>query len=571
MVDAWTTFWFAPLDPLSLGVCRLLVGSMMVYSHLVWGLDLEGFFGPEGWHSVEAMQTFFADDWLPSLWWYVPPEHLRSVHLFCTLPLVLFALGIFTPLSSVLALAITISSSNRAPLANYGMDQFLVMLALYLTIGGSGARFSIDSWWRNRRSPQEQGRTVASSRARLATRLIQVHYCVIYYFAGLSKLQGDAWWTGEAVWMAFANLEYQSIDMTWLARYPWVTQIATHGTVLWELSFPFLVWNRSLRPIVLAVGIAMHAGIGLCMGMITFGLIAIFGYLAFVPPEAMQRVLSALSPRRGRSPRQQETDTSNEGAATDGARLFSAAAGSSGELWLTADPAGSGEMLSPTDECRQCAVDPGDHPAIEPETWFDEPSEDALPIGSSTEQDDADGPLVGICDPGWKNRKFAHYLAARGYRPFVAVTPERLWCACEQHSLAGAVLFVDQLASREYALLLEDLTLSPICQLPMVIVSRRADRLIRAQKLNCPRLRGILLPASCREIRQALEAVLSGTDASPRPASERGESDPACGDPAPDTVEAAADEPPAQPECPSGSTNQEDVQAPSPPYAEKPQ
>src|SRR5690606_38481570 len=435
-----------------------------------------------------------------------------------------------------------------------GLDQFLVMLGLYLTIGGSGARFSIDSWWRNRRSPQAQRRPVASSRARLATRLIQVHYCIIYYFAGLSKLQGDAWWTGEAVWMAFANLEYQSIDMTWLARYPWVTQIATHGTVLWELSFPFLVWNRSLRPIVLAIGIAMHAGIGLCMGMITFGLIAIFGYLAFVPPEAMQRVLGTLSPRRGRSPRDREQEISNEGAATGDSYVLWPGPDSSGELWLTADSAGSGELLSPTDECLQCAAEPSAHSAIESKTSFDEPSEDAVSIGPDTEQAAPAIPSVGICDPGWKNRKFAHYLAAREYRPFVAVTPERLWCACEQHSLPGAVLFVDQLASREYALLLEDLTLSPICQLPMVIVSRRAERLVRAQKLRCPRLRGILLPASCRQIRQALEAVLSGAAASPRPAPERGDSGPACGDAAPDTVEAAADEPPAQPGCPSGST-----------------
>ena len=38
--------------------------------------------------------------------------------------------------------------------------------------------------------------------ANLAIRLIQVHFCVIYAYAGLSKLQGGAWWSGEAVWLA---------------------------------------------------------------------------------------------------------------------------------------------------------------------------------------------------------------------------------------------------------------------------------------------------------------------------------------------------------------------------------
>ena len=39
--DAWNRFWFRPADPLVLGVLRVLVGSMLFYSHLVWTLDLE--------------------------------------------------------------------------------------------------------------------------------------------------------------------------------------------------------------------------------------------------------------------------------------------------------------------------------------------------------------------------------------------------------------------------------------------------------------------------------------------------------------------------------------------------
>lgn len=494
LVDAWTAFWFTPQDPLSLGVCRLLVGTMMVYSHLVWGLNLEGFFGPHGWQSLEAIESVFADDWLPSLWWYVPLEHLRAVHLLCVVPLAMFALGILTPVSSVLALAITISNSNRAPLANYGMDQFLVMLALYLTIGGSGARFSVDAWWR-RRAARRSGRgrlPVATSRARLGTRLIQVHYCVIYYFAGISKLQGDAWWTGEAVWMAFANLEYQAIDMTWLARYPWITQIATHGTVLWELSFPFLVWNRSLRPLVLAIGVAMHAGIGLCMGMITFGLIAIFGYLGFVPPEVMQRILAAFPWRHaGRSSREGGGYHSHEtidagsfpvlSATVDSARERVAATrnGTAGAPHEPAQPV-------PSKECDQRA----------------------LPIEPGANADDESERRVGICDPEWKNRQFAHYLTRRGYAPCVAASPQHLWCQVEQHRLGGVVLFVDSLRSDEFALLLDDLTLSPVSQLPMLIASQRPSRLARAEQQGCLRLRTVLLPASCREIRTAFEEVL---------------------------------------------------------------
>src|SRR5690606_24525581 len=145
------------------------------------------------------------------------------------------------------------SYCNRAPLATFGMDQIAAILAFYLMIGPSGAMYSLDSLLRRRRSVRrevvpspplrgrgtgERGRalpdTFESSETRsseeaspstvpplslalspaagargpenqylsagLALRLIQVHYCIIYFFAGVSKLQGRTWWTGEALW-----------------------------------------------------------------------------------------------------------------------------------------------------------------------------------------------------------------------------------------------------------------------------------------------------------------------------------------------------------------------------------
>ena len=84
--------------------------------------------------------------------------------------------------------------------------------------------------------------------------------CVIYLFAGLSKLQGPSWWGGEAMWRAFANLEYQSLDMTWLAWHPWLVNIMTHVSVVWEISFCVLIWKPLWRPLVLAGAVAASRG-----------------------------------------------------------------------------------------------------------------------------------------------------------------------------------------------------------------------------------------------------------------------------------------------------------------------
>ena len=36
---------------------RILFGGMLLYTHLVWGLNLEGFFGPDGWQGTTVVRT----------------------------------------------------------------------------------------------------------------------------------------------------------------------------------------------------------------------------------------------------------------------------------------------------------------------------------------------------------------------------------------------------------------------------------------------------------------------------------------------------------------------------------
>ncbi len=304
LYDPWRQFWFTPADPTPLAVMRILFGGMLLYTQLVWGLNLEGFMGADGWQSATLVRTFQSDQFAWSFWWWTPHGLHLTAHLVCLAILALFMFGAFTPVTSVLAYLITISYSSRAPMANYGLDQINGLAALYLAIGPSGSRLSIDRWRLRYRAAREQfalglepvvAPVEPSSRANLALRLVQVHLCVIYVFACLSKLQGESWWNGTAIWQAVSNLEYQSRDVTWLAWYPWLVNLLTHVTVAWEMTFWALVWRPMLRPFVLAVGTAIHLGIGAFMGMWTFGLAVIFAYVAFIPGRQISAILRRAS------------------------------------------------------------------------------------------------------------------------------------------------------------------------------------------------------------------------------------------------------------------------------------
>ena len=301
LAQGWDEFWFSPADPTLLGVLRILTGLMLFYTHAVWGLALDAFFGPVSWLNPGLVRAIQSDQFVFSFWWWVPARGIWPAHLASMVVLALFTLGLWTRVTSALAVFVALSYANRVPAALFGLDQINLMLSLYLAIGPSGQALSVDRRLARRRRGAAGADPAPSVGANLAQRLIQVHMCVIYFFAGISKLQGPAWWDGEAMWLAFANLEYQTADMLWLARHPWLVNCATHVTVLWELSFCVLIWRPLWRPLVLAMAVVLHVGIGACLGMWTFGLIMLVGCASFLPNEAVRQFVVTLAPGRPRT------------------------------------------------------------------------------------------------------------------------------------------------------------------------------------------------------------------------------------------------------------------------------
>ena len=286
-LEAWHRFWFEPADAFMLGIIRLLGGWMLFYNLAVWMLDLEAFFGDNGLQPLSAVKTLYVNRPIFSFWLWTGDQYLWPMHIACLVISAMFCLGFATRVTSILSFLITISYSQRVPIANFGFDQILGMLCLYLSVGPSGAAVSMDSlirrWWLGRKGLVAAPRKFAS--ARVAMRLIQLHLCAIYFWAGFAKLKGPSWWTGEALWRVIANEEYQTMDLTWMAWVPWLPFLIAHVTIAWEIFFIVLVWNPKFRPLMLFIGVLMHVGIGAFLGMWTFGLIMAFAYLAFSDPD----------------------------------------------------------------------------------------------------------------------------------------------------------------------------------------------------------------------------------------------------------------------------------------------
>jgi hypothetical protein len=307
--QAWNRFWFSPADPATLSLLRVLAGGMLLYTHFIWSFDLAGFIGYDGYTPVEfvreqvRVQPPFedlpaADPW--SMWsiffWIKSTWLLWTVHVFALMVFLCLFLGLFSRVAAVLGYLLAVSYVQRVtPGAYFGLDKTNCMIAMYLMLGPCGARYSLDRLWRLRKGTATNPEP--STSANLAIRLLQVHLCIVYLFSGLAKMEGTTWQMGTAVWWAAASYEYQSLSLLWLAKWPMLVAALTHATVFWETFYCCLVWNRFTKPLVLWMAVAVHGGIALFLGMITFGLAMIFANLAFLKPETVRAWIDPVASR----------------------------------------------------------------------------------------------------------------------------------------------------------------------------------------------------------------------------------------------------------------------------------
>ncbi len=310
---AWNRFVFHPADPTPLGVVRVGVGALATWSLFVYGLDLHSYLGSSGW-SNPATVRHFADFFNPaswSLWLLVPDSLLRPAWVGAMVVSILFTLGLWSRATAVLAWVVFVSTVRRSPVSVYGFDQIISTWLLYLAAtGASGQSVSLDRYLaRLKRTRVEVARrsktgpwTAPSGvpeptvSANIALRLIECHLVLIYGMAALAKFQGPAWWTGDAFWRTIAAGEFRLFDLTWLAAYPRFMEFCTHAALALELSYPILVWIGPLRPMMMALIVAMHAGIGLTLGLTEFSLAMVAGNVAFASGPWLRSLVAGRKP-----------------------------------------------------------------------------------------------------------------------------------------------------------------------------------------------------------------------------------------------------------------------------------
>jgi hypothetical protein len=261
----------------------------------------------EYWNN-DRSKTLRTGNRIFSMWFHVSdPTEMALIHCAVLAVIVLFTLGLFTRVTSVLVWVCVVGYIHRTQQVLFGMDTMMNILLFYLMIGNSGAALSLDRliarYRAARASLARHGFVDAPTRAFLAApppsttagfglRLIQVHFCFIYMAAGLSKLKGNAWWNGLAFWDVIANPEFTLMKYGWYENglratsavkplFYFASSLSVWGTLFIEIAGPFLLWTR-WRLLIVFLACLMHAVIGVLMGLNVFELLMMVMLVSFL-------------------------------------------------------------------------------------------------------------------------------------------------------------------------------------------------------------------------------------------------------------------------------------------------
>jgi predicted DCC family thiol-disulfide oxidoreductase YuxK len=301
----WVRIWFQDRSTAPLEITRIGVGGALLLHYAMATPYLLMFWGDDGWLPRALIDRTSAGPWMQSVFFYFSaPWQWYAFHSLFLLCCAALMLGWRTSLFKWLVLIGHISYDYRNPDLVYGVDAIAACLLTILCFAPTGRALSLDRVREVRLAKRQDLAArppIYTSRWAFAcTRLMQLQMAVLFFFSATDKLRGEDWWDGSAVWQVFvANDYYNGFMLDLFASQYWLANIATYGTVLIEIAFPFLVWQRRSRPYALAGAIFLHLQFAFLMNLYYFSFVMIMGHMSFVRRDWLRRLGAAWKRRIG--------------------------------------------------------------------------------------------------------------------------------------------------------------------------------------------------------------------------------------------------------------------------------
>lgn len=308
-------------DALALGVCRMVIAGILFVSSLLHLGSVAEYFSDASMINGRFAQLAFPSRW--SLFFHVrDPLAVQAIWAIGTAALGLWALGLYTRITSLLGMLLWISMFGRNPLFYAFPDQLALLFGALMAMMPAGRGFSLDARLRGK------GGTVPV----WCRRVLQLQLGIVYTATGLAKT-GDTWHVdGTAIYYTLTNPYNRHFDLGPLLAsvQPWLLRPATFMVLVWEVAFGGFVafhWLRDLaggrflrfldrrkpdaslasgvrlrgwpipdlRWLFLGFGVLVHIGIQLGVYVVLFSPLMVGTYACFLTSAELRRLGRAVS------------------------------------------------------------------------------------------------------------------------------------------------------------------------------------------------------------------------------------------------------------------------------------
>ncbi|MEC2491183.1 HTTM domain-containing protein [Bacillus cereus] len=185
---------------------------------------------------------------------------------------VLYLIGYKTRFIGILNFIWIWSLYERNPYALDGGNNILIICLFYLLFVNTIAYFSYDAMKSNNVAKEKNNRYLALLH-NFGVLACIVQLMVLYFASGLFKVQGKMWVHGTALYYVTQVKEYSLPSIAPLIyENPIIFTVGTYATVIFQLAFPFLIWNKRTKWLMAICSIMFHIMIAVLMGLVAFGL-----------------------------------------------------------------------------------------------------------------------------------------------------------------------------------------------------------------------------------------------------------------------------------------------------------
>lgn len=223
-----------------------------------------------------------------SAWWVSLLDSWQDDHMLLKAAMgmwivaaVMLLLGCCTRFAAVLTWMMSMSFANANPYLDNAGDTIRMILLFYLMLCPCGAVWSIDALFKKPERPVYV--------SPWPIRLIFVQMIFVYSINGFYKLFGANWIAGSSLHYVLGDLVLARVSAEALPIPVEVTRVMTWSVLIWEATFPLMVWWKWSRRVALFFGILFHVGIFATMELAGFVPYALCMYLPLFPFEWFER------------------------------------------------------------------------------------------------------------------------------------------------------------------------------------------------------------------------------------------------------------------------------------------